>query len=194
MNWVRENYVFQRNKIRKFSAHKVLQLRETYKYQQQTLNRVLENLPSLYFDNCRAGTCGRAESLIIDHHDVESVDCYIKAKIEKLAEISLSPTDITQSRLSLYYTPSELSIVEKNPELLGEIYINYIENSSPNMLFEEPSTSERALNCNETSTSNQQMKSDTEKIIPIKHVQVLEAAGDGTHKLPKEKVQRETSF
>lgn len=201
MNWVRENYVFQRNKIRKFSAHKVLQLRETYKYQQQTLNRVLENLPSLYFDNCRAGTCGRAESLIIDQHDVESVDCYIKAKIEKLTEISLSPTDITQSRLSLYYTPSELSIVEKNPDLLGEIHINYIENTSPNMLFEEPSTSERALNCDEISTSNQQVidklkevKSDTVKIIPIKNVQMLEAAGDGTHKLPKEKVQRETSF
>lgn len=53
LNWVRENYVFQRNKIRKFSAHQVLRLREGYKYQQQTLNKVLENLPSLYFENCR---------------------------------------------------------------------------------------------------------------------------------------------
>jgi hypothetical protein len=50
---VRENYVFQRNKIRKFSAHQVLRFREGYKYQQQTLNKVLENLPSLYFENCR---------------------------------------------------------------------------------------------------------------------------------------------
>jgi len=57
LNWVRENYVFQRNKIRKFSAHQVLKLREGYKYQQQTLNKVLENLPSFYFENCR----GRAE-------------------------------------------------------------------------------------------------------------------------------------
>lgn len=54
---MRENYVFQRNKIRKFSAHQVLRLREGYKYQQQTLNKVLENLPSFYFENCR----GRAE-------------------------------------------------------------------------------------------------------------------------------------
>lgn len=57
LNWVRENYVFQRNKIRKFSAHQVLRLREGYKYQQQTLNKVLENLPSFYFENCR----GRSE-------------------------------------------------------------------------------------------------------------------------------------
>jgi hypothetical protein len=57
LNWVRENYVFQRNKIRKFSAHQVLRLREGYKYQQQTLNKVLENLPSFYFENCR----GRVE-------------------------------------------------------------------------------------------------------------------------------------
>lgn len=198
MNWVRENYVFQRNKIRKFSAHKVLQLRETYKYQQQTLNKVLENLPSLYFDNCRAGTCGRAESLIIDQHDVESVDCYIKAKIEKLAEISFSPTDITQSRLSLYYTPSEMSIVEKTPELLGDIHINYIENTP---FFEEPSTSGITLNFDGFSTSNQQatdiledVESGTVKSIPIRNVQMLEAAGDGTHNLPKEEVQRETSF
>lgn len=53
LTWVRENYVFQRNKIRKFSAHQALRLREGYKYQQQTLNKVLENLPSFYFENCR---------------------------------------------------------------------------------------------------------------------------------------------
>lgn len=56
LNWVRENYVFQRNKIRKFSAHQVLRIREGYKYQQQTLNKVLENLPSFYFENCRGKT------------------------------------------------------------------------------------------------------------------------------------------
>jgi hypothetical protein len=64
LNWVRENYVFQRNKIRKFSAHQVLRLREGYKYQQQTLNKVLENLPSFYFENCR----GRVEE------DEEAID------------------------------------------------------------------------------------------------------------------------
>lgn len=31
----------------------MLRLREGYKYQQQTLNKVLENLPSFYFENCR---------------------------------------------------------------------------------------------------------------------------------------------
>lgn len=56
LNWVRENYVFQRNKIRKFSAHQVLRIREGYKYQQQTLNKVLNNLPSFYFENCRGRT------------------------------------------------------------------------------------------------------------------------------------------
>lgn len=48
--------MFQRNKIRKFSAHQVLRIRESYKYQQQTLNKVLENLPSFYFENCRGRT------------------------------------------------------------------------------------------------------------------------------------------
>jgi hypothetical protein len=56
LSWVRENYVFNRNKIRKFSSHQVLRLREGYKFQQQTLNKVLENLPSFYFDNCRGRT------------------------------------------------------------------------------------------------------------------------------------------
>nr|CAH7738155.1 unnamed protein product [Callosobruchus chinensis] len=144
MNWVRENYVFQRNKIRKFSAHKVLQLRETYKYQQQTLNKVLENLPSLYFENCRSGTCGKAESLIFEH-DFEDVDCYIKAKMEKMAELNASTTDVTQSRLSLYYTPSERSEGMGDREPLGGIHINYIEDSRPSlrMLADIPSTSKQ---------------------------------------------------
>ncbi|XP_057655817.1 uncharacterized protein LOC130893605 [Diorhabda carinulata] len=143
LNWVRENYVFQRNKIRKFSSHKVLQLRETYKYQQQTLNKVLENLPSLYFENCRAGTCGRAESLVFDPQEAESIDCYIKSKIEKLANLDASTTDLTQSRMSLYYTPSERSSVHKSPtEISPSIYINYIEDPPRGFLMmEEPTTS-----------------------------------------------------
>lgn len=131
LNWVRENYVFQRNKIRKFSAHKVLQLRETYKYQQQTLNKVLENLPSLYFENCRAGTCGRAESLVFDPNDIESVDFYIKSKIEQLSNLDevTDTENLTQSRLSLYYTPTERSIGSKvmSPDALAGVHINYIE-------------------------------------------------------------------
>lgn len=158
LNWVRENYIFQRNKIRKFSAHKVLQLRETYKYQQQTLNKVLENLPSLYFENCRAGTCGKAESLIFDPNDIESIDMYIKTKIEKLTVISDEPSsDITQSKMSLYYTPTERSNESSrggaggfgdNMEPLAGVHINYIEDRpfkrKPSLLFlDGPSTSSK---------------------------------------------------
>lgn len=107
LNWVRENYVFQRNKIRKFSAHQVIRIRESYKYQQQTLNKVLENLPSLYFDNCRSGSCGRSESIIFDPNDISGIDTYIKQKMEKLSTI---PDPDDQSKMSIYYTPTERSI------------------------------------------------------------------------------------
>ncbi|KAA0200304.1 hypothetical protein HAZT_HAZT007297, partial [Hyalella azteca] len=61
MNKVSENYVFQRQRIRKFSAHQLFKLRETYKYQQKTLNKILENIPDLYLQNCRTGgSCNRA--------------------------------------------------------------------------------------------------------------------------------------
>lgn len=150
LNWVRENYVFQRNKIRKFSAHKVLQIRQTYKYQQQTLNKVLENLPSLYFENCRAGTCGRAESLVFDpSKDADSVDMYLKSKIDKLAEldeVTDNSTDVTQSRLSLYYTPTERSIGSRTDsmEALNGIVINYIEDDEPgDLVLQGPSSSRR---------------------------------------------------
>ncbi|KAK9870042.1 hypothetical protein WA026_006137 [Henosepilachna vigintioctopunctata] len=152
LNWVRENYIFQRNKIRKFSAHKVLQLRETYKYQQQTLNKVLENLPSLYFENCRAGTCGRAESLVMENNEVESIDVYIKAKIEKLAELdeinTESNTDLTQSRLSLYYTPTERSLgseIASPTSPLAGVHINYIKDTPDPLFLEQPCTSKYAL-------------------------------------------------
>lgn len=152
LNWVRENYVFQRNKIRKFSAHKVLQLRETYKYQQQTLNKVLENLPSLYFENCRAGTCGKAESLVFDPADLESVDFYIKSKIEKLSNLDevTDPENMTQSRLSLYYTPTERSLGSRilspaSDDVLAGVHINYIENRPEIPILEGPSTSKGAF-------------------------------------------------
>lgn len=111
LNWVRENYVFQRNKIRKFSAHQVLRIRESCKYQQQTLNKVLENLPSLYFDNCRSGSCGRSESIVFDPQDLDaSLDPYFKTKIEKLAKLRDLNIDDEQSKISVYYTPSERSL------------------------------------------------------------------------------------
>ncbi|XP_076676596.1 uncharacterized protein LOC143373322 isoform X1 [Andrena cerasifolii] len=127
LNWVRENYVFQRNKIRKFSAHQVLRLRESYKYQQQTLNKVLENLPSFYFDNCRSGSCGKSDSMVFDTKEDGSirVDTYFKAKINDLAN-GASLEDVN----SEYYTPTELSSTSPHGMIEG-IHINYIEDSGP---------------------------------------------------------------
>lgn len=134
LNWVRENYVFQRNKIRKFSAHQVLRLRESYKYQQQTLNKVLENLPSLYFENCRSGSCGHSESMAFDP-DVEIIDMYLKTKIEKLAHLPTLGGD-DESKMSVYYTPTERSINSRrsSPVPLPEgIHINMIERDPPRL-------------------------------------------------------------
>ncbi|GBP48004.1 Leucine-rich repeat and immunoglobulin-like domain-containing nogo receptor-interacting protein 2 [Eumeta japonica] len=132
LNWVRENYVFQRNKIRKFSAHQILRIRESYKYQQQTLNKVLENLPSLYFDNCRSGSCGRSDSMAFDP-DVEIIDMYIKTKIEKLSSL---PNPDEESRMSVYYTPTERSVnSRRNSVILAPegIHINIIERGPPKL-------------------------------------------------------------
>lgn len=141
LSWVRENYVFQRNKIRKFSAHQVLRIRESYKYQQQTLNKVLENLPSLYFENCR----GRTEDELNGEFEV-----YLKAKMIEKKNKLLSHPDLstamfanelmrrnsfgcashsdgrnptTGSRVSVYFTPTETTeqIMQLSP-----IHINYI--------------------------------------------------------------------
>ena len=48
---------FQRQRLRKFSAQNYLKMRETGKYTQRTLNKVIESLPPLYLDlsNCRQG-------------------------------------------------------------------------------------------------------------------------------------------
>ncbi|XP_011494834.1 PREDICTED: leucine-rich repeat and immunoglobulin-like domain-containing nogo receptor-interacting protein 3 isoform X2 [Ceratosolen solmsi marchali] len=142
LNWVRENYVFQRNKIRKFSAHQVLRLRESYKYQQQTLNKVLENLPSLYLDNCRSGSCGRSDSAVFDPKDLvdgtstNNVDTYFKAKIDDMVAAYTSSLDDINSE---YYTPTELS--SNSPRatgapnafmhLEGVQVINYIDDRPP---------------------------------------------------------------
>lgn len=130
LNWVRENYVFQRNKIRKFSAHQILRLRESYKYQQQTLNKVLENLPSLYFENCRSGSCGRSDSMAFDP-DVEVIDMYLKTKIEKLSRLPTLGDD--ESKMSVYYTPTERSLSSRrgSPVLPDGIHINMIERGPP---------------------------------------------------------------
>lgn len=92
LNWVRENYVFQRNRIKKFSVHQAFRLRETCKYQQQTLNKLLENLPSLNLENCRSGTCGRTDSINFDSSTFGE---------DELRHVGVS-------RQSVYYTPTEL--------------------------------------------------------------------------------------
>lgn len=52
---VHENYIFQRQRLRKFSAQNYLKVRATGQYTQRTLNKVIENIPPLYLDlsNCR---------------------------------------------------------------------------------------------------------------------------------------------
>lgn len=138
LNWVRENYVFQRNKIRKFSAHQILRIRESYKYQQQTLNKVLENLPSLYFENCRSGSCGRSDSAAFDP-DVEVIDMYLKTKIDKLSSLP-DPIPDDESKMSVYYTPTERSLNSRRnspvplPSFPDGIHINMIERGPPRLL------------------------------------------------------------
>ncbi|XP_033221474.1 leucine-rich repeat and immunoglobulin-like domain-containing nogo receptor-interacting protein 2 isoform X2 [Belonocnema kinseyi] len=145
LNWVRENYVFQRNKIRKFSAHQVLRLRESCKYQQQTLNKVLENLPNLYFDNCRNGSCGKSESAVFDTRNINpaDLDTYFKAKLDHLAAGgSLEEVN------SEYYTPTELSSCSPHgPNFLDGIHINYIETGPPPPLDPPIGSSSLILHC-----------------------------------------------
>ena len=54
---VHENYIFQRQRLRKFSAQNYLRVRATGKSTQRTLNKVMESLPPLYLDfsTCRQG-------------------------------------------------------------------------------------------------------------------------------------------
>ncbi|XP_076070005.1 uncharacterized protein LOC143041816 [Oratosquilla oratoria] len=94
MNRVRENYVFQRHRIRKYSAHQLIKMRETYKYQQKTLNKILENLPDLYLQNCRTGACQRTDSIMFDD-ELHGLDAYYKVDFFD-----------TQSHGSDYYTPT----------------------------------------------------------------------------------------
>lgn len=105
---MRENYVFQRNRIRKFSAHQAFRFRETYKYQQQTLNKLLENLPSLYLENCRSGSCGRTDSVMFESTGVSygQETTYFRHVAVGTDEESMEPW--SQSRQSVYYTPTDM--------------------------------------------------------------------------------------
>ena len=68
---VQRNYVTQRARVRKFSAHQLIRLREKYKFQQKTLNKILENLPAFYLDSCRSAECARTDSVYFQPTDEE---------------------------------------------------------------------------------------------------------------------------
>ena len=54
-----ENYIFQRQRLRKFSVQNYVKIRETGKYTQKTLNRVIESMPTLTdMANCHQGQGG----------------------------------------------------------------------------------------------------------------------------------------
>ncbi|XP_065556941.1 uncharacterized protein LOC136025126 [Artemia franciscana] len=82
---VRTNYLTQRDRISRFSAQQLLRLRESAKYQQRTLNKIIENLPSLYLDNCRTGGPGIRTDSIYFEDDLTEADMYIKTTISKLS-------------------------------------------------------------------------------------------------------------
>lgn len=72
---VQRNYVTQRARVRKFSAHQLIRLREKYKFQQKTLNKIMENLPAFYLDSCRSAACARTDSVYFQ--DTGEVDVNI---------------------------------------------------------------------------------------------------------------------
>jgi len=88
-----ENYIFQRQRLRKFSAQNYLKIRETGKYTQKTLNRVIENMPTLYVDltSCRQG--GPPDW---DAEDLED-------GVPQLEMVDMAGVEESQS---LYFTPS----------------------------------------------------------------------------------------
>lgn len=147
LNWVKENYVFQRNRIQKFSSHQILRFRESYKYQQATLGKLLETLPSLYLDNCRSGSCGKTDSGAFEI-DVSNIDMYLKKEgaFSGMQYGEACGPDDTLSRLSIYYTPSEQSeLQDPSLEPLKSPYFSPMSRSSskqPNFRYGFPSTTE----------------------------------------------------
>jgi len=97
-----ENYIFQRQRLRKFSAQNYLKIRETGKYTQKTLNRVIENMPTLTeMTNCRGGPDW-------DEEDEEDRDLPVEMLMMQCRGDSQS----------LYFTPSGTPLREViSPEL-----------------------------------------------------------------------------
>lgn len=91
LHTVQRNYVSQRARVRKFSAHQLIRLREKYKFQQKTLNKIMENLPAFYIDACRSAACARTDSIYFQDGcivgvgetlDVDVVESIIKQGIQ----------------------------------------------------------------------------------------------------------------
>lgn len=91
LHTVQRNYVSQRQRVRKFSAHQLIRLREKYKFQQKTLNKIMENLPAFYIDACRSAACARTDSIYFQDGcivgvgetlDVDVVESIIKQGIQ----------------------------------------------------------------------------------------------------------------
>ncbi|RZF37459.1 hypothetical protein LSTR_LSTR014665 [Laodelphax striatellus] len=88
---------------------------------QQTLNKILENLPSLYLENCKSGSCGESVESNLDkkedeeeeEQDIEKFDNYIKTKITNLTKPSR--LDELLDEQSVYFTPSEQSMSPQTP-------------------------------------------------------------------------------
>ncbi|QQP49089.1 Uncharacterized protein FKW44_009617 [Caligus rogercresseyi] len=99
LNRVNENYIFQRQRLRKFSAQNYLKIRETRKYTQKTLTKVMDNLPALYLDlsTCRQGLGERQDSLAAFEEDPNIIQCL---------ELGSFPEELSRDSSSLYFTPS----------------------------------------------------------------------------------------
>lgn len=109
---VHENYIFQRTRLRKFSAQNYLKIRETRKYTQRTLNKVLESLPGLYLDlsTCKQGLGDRQISVQWDPAEL-TADMEILACQQSSHHLYFSPDGrrylYRESESdSLYFTPN----------------------------------------------------------------------------------------
>lgn len=102
-----ENYIFQRQRLRKFSAQNYLKIRETKKYTQKTLTKVLDNMPALYHDltSCRQGVGDpRVESMYydgeLDLKEIELLDLDSDPRWRGLRDMAFGDAE------SVYFTPS----------------------------------------------------------------------------------------
>jgi hypothetical protein len=81
-------------------------LREKYKFQQKTLNKIMENLPAFYLDSCRSAACARTDSVYFQ--DVGEVDVNIDV-VESIIKQGI--------RLDL---PDDVCLEDENLDALGD--------------------------------------------------------------------------